>query len=318
METIKNILKKIGLYESLRNFKRNLKYKKRTKGRYIFENRKKDYSKLCIIIAGYKPFLYEAVFGRIKKYIPKDIDVCVVSSGVYDNKLSDISKENNWSYLSTKKNCVSLVQNIAIKLFKNAQYIYKLDEDIFITENYFEILEKTYYECEKNGDYQVGFVAPTIPINGYGNVNVLRRFNMIQKYTEKFEKPLYAAGRHRKIESDPEAAKFMWGYGGFLPSIDEMNKQMQNDKFSFNACPIRFSIGAILFKRNLWEEMGLFEVRRGSCLGLDELQMCTFCVDISKAIIVSNNSVVGHLSFGSQNEIMKQYFLNNEELFKIN
>ena len=35
---------------------------------------------------------------------------------------------------------------------------------------------KTYNVCEKDGEYKVGFVAPTIPINGYGNLNILKRF----------------------------------------------------------------------------------------------------------------------------------------------
>lgn len=317
MEILRNILKKIGIYEYLRNIKRKIKYKKRTSGIYKFENRKKDYSKLCIIIAGYKPFAYNAVFGRIIKFLSKDIEVCIVSSGKYDKKLSKIAEENEWSYLSTKRNCVSLVQNIAISKFPKAEYIFKLDEDIFVTENYFDILLNTYKHCEENGEYKVGFVAPTIPINGYGNLNILKRFNLIEKYTEKFEKPIYAAGRDRKIESDPEVAKFMWGEGGVLPKLDEMNREMQKDTFSYSACPIRFSIGAILFSRKLWEEMGLWVVKNGSCMGLDEEQICAFCVNNSKAMIVSNNSVVGHLSFGNQNEIMKNYFVENEEKFSI-
>lgn len=304
------------LYDILKKNYKKIESKIRLKGKYKFESRKKDYSKLCIIIAGYKPFLYDAVFGRIKKYIPGNIDVCIVSSGKYDNKLSKIAKENEWSYLSTERNCVSLAQNIVINLFEKAEYIYKLDEDIFVTEGYFEILLNTYIDCEKKGEYQVGFVAPTIPINGYGNMNILKRFNMIETYSEKFERPLYAAGRHRKIESDPEVAKFMWGKNKLLPSIDEMNNIMQRDEFSYNACPIRFSIGAILFKRKLWQDMGYFVVKRGNCMGLDEEQVCAFCVNSSRAMIISNNCVVGHLSFGSQNESMKEYFENNKKFFE--
>lgn len=310
-------MKNSKLYNWLKKYYRNMQIKRNLNGKYNFENRKKDYSKLCVIIAGYKPFLYSAVFGRIIKYIPNDIDVCVVSSGKYDEKLSEIAKENNWSYVSTKRNCVSLIQNIAINLFPKAELIYKLDEDIFVTENYFETMYNTYKDCENNGEYNVGFVAPTIPINGYGNLNILKRFNMVKYYEETFEKPLYAAGRDRKIESDPNVAKFMWGKDNLLPSIDQMNRDMQNDEFSYSACPIRFSIGAILFSRDLWKSMKLFKVKKGSCMGLDEEQICSFCMNNSKAIIVSNNSVVGHLSFGTQNEEMKKYFLENKDIFEI-
>lgn len=305
------------LYDIIKKKCKFIRNERRLQGKYKFENRKKDYAKLCVIIAGYKPFLYEAIFGRIIKFIPKDIDVCIVSSGKYDEKLSVIAKENEWSYLSTKRNCVSLAQNIVINLFEKAEYIYKLDEDIFVTEGYFENLLNTYNDCEENGEYQVGIVAPTIPINGYGNIKILKRFNMLETYTEKFEKPLYAAGRKRKIESEPAAAKFMWGENGFLPSLDDMNNLVRKDAFSYDACPIRFSIGAILFKRSLWKDMGYFIVKRGSCMGLDEEQVCAFCMNSSRAIIVSNNSVVGHLSFGTQNEEMKQYFIDNTEKFKV-
>lgn len=305
------------IYNELKKIYKKIRKVRRLNGRYTFEDRKKDESQLCMIIAGYKPFLYNTIFQRIAKFIPKNVDVCIVSSGTYDVDLSQIAKEHNWSYLSTKRNCVSLAQNIAIKLFDKAEYIYKLDEDIFVTEGYFETLFKTYQYCEEEGDYQVGFVAPTIPINGYGNMKILKRFNQIKTYTEKFEKPLYAAGKNRKIESDPEVAKFMWGKDNYLPNIDEMNLQMKNDEFSYSACPIRFSIGAILFKRKLWEDMQFFKVKRGNCLGIDEEQICAFCMTSSRAIIISDNTVVGHLSFGKQNEEMKKYFMENKEKFEI-
>ena len=149
-------------------------------------------------------------------------------------------------------------------------------------------------------------------------MNILKRFDKVKDYTKKFERPIYAAGGDRKIENNAEAAKFMWGEGDYLPQIDEMNRIMQNDEFSYNACPIRFSIGAILFSRKLWEEMNYFKVKPGSCMGLDEEQLCAYCVCTSKAMIVSNNSVVGHLSFGNQNNIMKEYFLKNKSKFYIN
>lgn len=311
------MLLKDGLYNFVKNIYREIRRKRRLNSKFIFENRKKDYSKLCVIIAGYKPFLYDICFKRIIKYIPRDIDVCIVSSGKYDEKLSKIAKENDWSYISTRKNNVSIIQNITINEFKNAKYIYKLDEDIFVTEGYFETLLKTYENCEKTGEYNVGFVAPTIPINGFGNMSILKRFGKVEYYTQNFERPLYAAGAERKIESDPEVAKFMWGEGNYIPKLDDMNEIMKNDEFSYSACPIRFSIGAILFNREVWEDMKMFKVIRGTCMGIDEEHICTYCMKNSKAIIVSNNSVVGHLSFGSQNQIMKEYFLNNPEKFQI-
>lgn len=320
-EIIKTILKKLGVFERIKKINDNLKWKIRCKKcitkKIKFENRMKNKEKVCFVLAGYKPFLYEVIFKRLKKFVDDDIEVCILSSGKYSEELSKIAKQNDWSYLSQKRNNVALIQNTAIHLFQNAKYIYKLDEDIFITENYFKTLMKTMQECEKSGEYQLGFVAPTIPINGFGNLEILKRFNLVEVYTKKFEKPLYAAGRNRMVESNPEVAKFFWGYEKYLPNIDEMNAKVQADEFKYIACPIRFSIGAILFKRDFWKDMGMFDVLSGSGMGSDEDQICKHCMSKSKAIIVTKNSIVGHLSFGKQNKIMENYFNDNKEIFDL-
>jgi hypothetical protein len=318
MEVLVKILKKLGLYDFAKKTYIKRRKRQNLKGKYKFINRSKNNKKMCMILAGYKTFSYEIVFKRIKKFVPKDVDVCILSSGIYSEELAKISEKNNWSYLSTKRNCVSLIQNIAVSLFPNAEYIYKLDEDIFVTKNFFNTLYKTLNDCEKNGDYRVGFVAPTIPINSFGNLNILKRFNLVEKYTKRFEKPLYALGADRMDESNKDAVEFFWGEGGYLPNIDVMDKTLNDDKFSYLACPIRFSIGAILMKRSFFEEMGMFKVSKfGSCMGVDEQQICNYCMDSSHAIIVSLNTVVGHLSFGVQNENMKNYYLNHKDVFDI-
>ena len=317
---MKKVVKKIigpKKYESLRNKKNSFLKNRNVKGSYTFISNKKNYEKLCIILAGYKPFLFQTIFDRIRKNVPNDVEVCIVSSGIYSEELKNIAQKFQWSYLYTKRNCVTLAQNLAIKEFSKAKYIYKLDEDIFVTKGYFETLMKTYVECNENGEYKVGFVAPTIPINGFGHLSVLKRFNLVEYYTNKFEKPLYAAGVDRMIESNPEVAKFFWGEGNFLPTIDVMNKTVQKDEFNYVACPIKFSIGAILFNRDTWEDMGYFKVKNGPCMGVDEEQFCTYCMSQSKAIIVSQNTIVGHLSFGKQNKTMENYFYSHKDYFDI-
>lgn len=309
-ETIKKILTKLGLHDEY-------KLQNSLTKDYKFENRKKDYKKVCFILAGYKEFTYEIIFKRIKKFIPNDIEVCILSSGIYSDKLSKIALENDWSYISTKKNNVPLIQNVGVNLFDKAEYIYKLDEDIFVTKNFFDTLYKTLIACENNGEYKVGFVAPTIPINGFGNMVVLKRFGLIEKYTELFEKPKYQAGSDRMLENNPSVAKFFWGNEGYLPTIDEMDEILSKDKFSYEACPIRFSIGAILYTREFWKNMGMFKVYKGSGMGLDEIDICSESMKNSNAIIVSKNTLVGHLSFGKQNNEMKKYFEENKEIFDI-
>ena len=81
--------------------------------RYKFEDRSKNSDILCIILAGYKENLWDIVFDRIDKFSDEKMDICIVSSGLYSEKLSQIAKEKNWSYVSTKQNSVGLIQNMA-------------------------------------------------------------------------------------------------------------------------------------------------------------------------------------------------------------
>ena len=128
---MKQFLKKFKLYDKVKYL---VKDRKSLTKKYIFENRMKSKEKICFILAGYKEFSYDIVFSRIKKFVPKDVEVCILSSGKYSEKLSKIASDNDWSYLSTEINNVSLVTNLAISLHPEADYIFKMDEDIFITK----------------------------------------------------------------------------------------------------------------------------------------------------------------------------------------
>jgi hypothetical protein len=323
------------MYHPIRRFKNILKNSKYTKDLYLdlkyiltpvyrqkilktffFYNRSRNLEKCCIILAGYKEFLWEKVFDRVKTFVPPDIDVCVLSSGLYSDKLLEICKKNNWSYISTKRNSVSQILNTSINAFPGAKYIFKLDEDIFITKNFFEKLFACYENCRES-DFIPGFVAPLIPLNGYGHIQILKKLSLVSVYTQLFERPKYAAGQDRMLENSPEAAKFFWGSTGHIPHIDLLNDYFEKKDFSFSVCPIRFSIGAILFTRDLWEKMEFFDVDKTSGIGRDEFQICSLAMSFSRAIIVSENTVAGHLSFGLQNDEMMKYFLSNPDKFSI-
>ena len=148
--------------------------------------------------------------------------------------------------------------------------------------------------------------------------DALEKLQLKKLYEEKFEKPLYAAGPSRMIENSVEVAKFFWGENEYIPTIDQMNAQFWNGEKKVLPCPIRFSIGAILFERQLWEKMGYFKVsKKGVAMGGDESQLCSYCCEYSKPIMVSDNVVVGHLGFGPQNAAMKEYYLGHKEKFMI-
>lgn len=309
------LVKMVGAYKKNKVLKEK---KKRVKGTYKFIDRKKDYSKMCIILAGYKPFLWDDVFDRISEYIPKDIDVCIVSSGLYSEELDEIARKNDWSYLSVKQNKVSLVQNIAINLFDKAEFIYKLDEDIFVTKNMFNKMFETYKDAESNSTYRVGFVAPMLPINGYAHIRVLQKTELLDTYEKKFGRAQHNWDPKGKFVVNPDIAKFMWGETEErLRDIDKLDSELADKEMKYSICSIRFSIGAILFTRKLWENMGRFEVKIGNNMGLDETQLCNYLLEDSRAIFVSENTVAGHFSYGPQTAAMKEFYKNNREIFKL-
>ena len=84
------------------------------------------------------------------------------------------------------------------------------------------------------------------------------------------------------------------------------------------ACAIRFSIGAILFERKLWTEMGFFDIYNyEEYWAKDEIQFIIFCILHSKPIMVSENIVVGHLSYHPQKKVMKDYYMSHKEIFSL-
>lgn len=319
----------MGIYEMLsknelavqlvRNYKSKKEEKnkrKRIRGKYQFINHGNHRSKLCIILAGYKEFLWDDIFSRIKAYCPDDIDVCIVSSGIYSEKLCSIANDNSWSYLSVKQNKVTLAQNVAIHLFKEAEVIFKLDEDMFITRNFFSQLLLTYEKVSSESNYRIGFVAPMIPLNGFSNVNYLKKTGTIRSFEKKFGKAYHDGGVNEPIIKNPDIATFMWGKTeSKLRNIDKISEELASEKFSYDICSIRFSIGAILFTRDTWEDMGRFKLGPGNDMGQDEVQLCNHCMIESRIIVVSENTVVGHFSYGPQTSAMKEYYQKNKEIF---
>lgn len=306
------------LYAKLKNYKDMKIYESHFDYSGKYYDRSKGREKLCIILAGYKEYLFGDVFSRIIKYKPEDIDVCIVSSGKHSDILKNLCETHDWSYLSTEENNVSLVQNIAIRMHPKARYIYKLDEDIFICESFFERMIQAFLHA-KGGDYNPGVIAPLLLINGYASLRILRKTNLINEYESRFGPIKHAAGIEQQIESNDKVARFMWGEDNVVPSIDVLNRKLGRDPIDEKPCPIRFSIGAILFERSLWEEMGFFDVERNdkAMMGKDEVKLCSYCLLESRPLMVSENIVVGHFSFGNQTEGMKRFYTEHPEKFQI-
>ena len=116
LEQAKKILIKNPLIKKVNaGLKKVRKEKRRLTKKYVFEDRRKKSRYACLILAGYKEELWDNVFARITAYVPEDVDVCIVSSGVYSKRLSEIAQKNCWSYVSTKANKITLAKrNISI------------------------------------------------------------------------------------------------------------------------------------------------------------------------------------------------------------
>lgn len=281
------------------------------RGTYTFIDRQTKAKKLCMVLAGYKPELWASVFGRLKQIATSDIDICILSSGVYSKDLEKLCTNYGWSYLSTKKNKLSVIQNLAIYLHPQAQYIYKLDEDIFLTSGFFQTLFSTYSHARKYSNYEVGYVAPLIPVNGYGYVRVLEKTGLVSDWEQQFGPAVYTNGihHHTVILQDSRAAQYLWGNTQErLANIDLLNEQFQQESFSYRICPIRFSIGAILFTRDTWLDWGMFPVDWSIGMGLDEEWMARYCMLHGYVGFISENSLVGHLGYGPQTATMKECY----------
>ncbi len=272
-------------------------------GSYTFIDRSKGSQRLVIILAGYKEFLWSLTLDRIARFVPSDIDVCIMSSGLYSARLAELAECHGWSYIYTKVNKVSLVQNLAITVHNPAQGIYKLDEDIFISEGFFDSLLEGYLRIKEERLYNPGFCAPVINVNSYSYITFLRSIAVDEEYRDKFGELTYAADM--KAFSDGEAAKWLWQKS--LP-FDEVASYIASQPFSYSAVPHRFNIGAILFERELWQAVG--GLRTGLInggLGLDEEHLCKDCIDINRQILVVHNIFTGHFSFGPQTAAMTKY-----------
>lgn len=282
-----------------------------------FEDRSKNAKIVVIILAGYKPFLWTNVFQRILTFSPESADVCLVSSGIYSTDLSDIAEKNQWSYLSLKRNNVCVSLNMAIVKFPCAEWIYKIDEDIFVTENFFNNTMNVFLGTEKEDSFYRNpvFVAPLIPINSFGYAYLIRQLHIEKDFVEKFG-PIHIGG-DTIVGSSVEFAKYMWGEGGCIPQLDELDRLCAGIDPEPIACPIHFSIGAILMHRTTWETMGYFTGWRGNGMGADEMQLCKHAVIYSSPMLVATNTCVGHLSFGGQNKDMKEYYLEHQERFAV-
>ncbi|MBR9859760.1 hypothetical protein GYB22_03245 [bacterium] len=283
----------------------------RTRSTFRFSDRQAGKSKLLILVCGYKRPLWPYFFNRIEQFLPKDWDVCMVCPGFTKHpELEKKCEENGWSIILCYQNKISKAKNIAILNHPKAELIMKLDEDIMITEDFFGRMIALHEHAEASPEMDVAYVAPLLHINGYSYHRVLDQLNAEAEYKSKFG-PLKSACVDIPAWSDPEAAVFLWDQ---IAPIDETAERLYRNQNEFTVCPHRFSIGAFLFKRSLWEDLNYFKHGPDGYLGIEEIQLAEHCAAESLHVVVSDEILVGHFSFGPQYNGMLEK-LNEDDSF---
>jgi len=273
------------------------------------ENRSRGHQRLVLIVAGYKNTLWDIILTRIAKHTPLETDVCVVCPGKRDSRLEKICSENEWSILCTRENQLALASNIAIKEHPQAEFIHKLDEDIVVSDHYFLEIESTYHYVKSIDEYEIGFVAPTLNVNGFCYRKFLDFINPQLKNCYLLEFGDFRSScMNTSAWSNPDAAKFLWNNS--LP-FDKTSEKFLSRPQGFDICHHRFSIGAIFFHRKTWKEFGYFSRAGEGELGAEEADLCAFCCDTSKAMLVAHRVFAGHVGFGPQSKLMIPWFKKN-------
>lgn len=291
--------------------------KRQMDSEYKFEDQKKNHKRLFYVLAGYKAELWNDIFGRMKLFIPVNTDVCILSSGTYSEGLSRIASANGWSYLSTKVNDVAIIQNIVISLFPEAEMIYKMDEDVYITKDCCKKMEDIYYKIKQENKFDIGMIGPMIPLHTNGFL-FLKRFQLEKAYQEETGYASVWGGRWKNPEyaSDPKIPEFLWSQG----NIDDLNRKLSDSESEYYITPVKYAICFVLFSRKLYEEMGGFLVNREcSSFGIngDEGQIANFCMQHCYMNIVALNTLCGHFCYPPQKEAMLQFRNQNYYYFEI-
>ena len=214
----------------IRNHTEKMKYSSKYKVEGTIQNKKK----MCYILSGYKPYLWDDVFERIRLFQPNDMEVCVASSGKYVTELSELCKKNGWVYLSTELNNICVLSNIVMREFTQAEYIFKLDEDIYLPQGYFDDMAAAYDLIEKETPGSLGFICPSLPLGFYGMHDFLIRKNCLDEYNDRFGKH-YVGGTalNPAFRQHVGVDAFIWERWVFLINAQ---KEYKDSGFSYEPC----------------------------------------------------------------------------------
>lgn len=272
-------------------------HRRRFAERHRLTDRSSGAERVLLVLAGHKPLLWPWTLPRIAAAVPEDTDVCLVTPGLEVPELAALAEEHGWSHLSTAGGHVSVAQNLAIRAHPDARWIAKIDEDVFVAPGFFAALQDGYERVAREAEFRLGFCAPVLNVNGFGYVEYLRTLGVEHAYAERFG-PIVRASDGIPPQADGEAASWLWSHG--LP-VDETAARFAERPFGWSIVPHRFSIGVLLFERDLWDDMrGYRRLERAPGLGEDEQHVCVTCLSRSRIMVVLHHLYAGHFAFGPQ------------------
>lgn len=221
------------------------------------------------------------------------------------------AKKYKFSFLKLEHDLLAQAQNTAIRLHPDAKWIFKIDEDILLSDNYFAKMKRAYSNALKDLYYPVSFLSPLINLNAGGFRRFLETIDKWGEFKEKFPSRYYfnlcsLSPEIDIIHQNTEAAKYIWKNS--IPFDKVAKKIEERNQHKYSVCPIRMSIGAILFTREKWEEWGYFDVKGVGEMGAEERQVCAYSINSMQTIIIVEDVFVGHLGFYTQKETCHQFF----------
>lgn len=303
-----------GVRDCARTIERTLRFVDRVR----LEERHRGSATLVCMLAGYKSDLWHIVMPRFEAALPEDVDVCLLSPGIYRPELSSLCARKGWSYLSTATNDVCLAQNIAYRLHLKATLIMKLDEDMFLLPDTLSILAREYWRIKAAGKVDPGFVAPMIPLNGFCYHPLLERLDLLEEYEARFGVARIACAG-TPLQADGNAARWIWER---TAPLQRTANRLSAAAGEILLSSVQFSIGLIAFERQFWQAVGYLPVFRRrllagmSTLGADEEFLCACAVARSRPGVVTLATLAGHFSFGPQYAAMKALLEARPELFR--
>lgn len=279
---------------------------------YHFKDRGKGKKYLCYILAGYDSVLWDSTLARVEAFQTDCVDYCLVSSGKYVPELDEMAERNGWSYLYTETNQVCFIQNMVVTLHPEAEYIFKMDEDMFIGRGFFERMIEEYHRIEREGEYKIGYVVPVIPLNCCGYVSYLKLSGNLEAYEQRFGRAYRSD--FSAVFNVAETAEFLWDT---METFDGMAERFLKNH-NYQILNGYFNIGCILFSRNRWLMMGKWPEKPGeSGMGTDEAYIYQDNVENGLSIYEVEGVLAGHLAFGHQKAGMLAYYREHPEKFQI-